>query len=92
MHKKMGSVLSSFGHRFIEGVWRVGAAGRLFFYVCIYLLESLKRPSLIIREVYATGVLSLLIIWCQPFLWAWYLACRAITRSKNMARQKRLGC
>ena len=67
MLKKVNAVLSGLGRRMIEGVWRVGAAGRLFFYVWVYLFESLKRPRLIIREVYATGVLSLLIILVSAF-------------------------
>ena len=67
MLKKLGGILGGLGHRVIEGLWRVGAAGRLFFYVWIYLFESLKRPRLIIREVYATGVLSLLIILVSAF-------------------------
>jgi phospholipid/cholesterol/gamma-HCH transport system permease protein len=64
---KLHTVLSGLGHRFIEGVWRIGAAGRLFFLVWVYLFESLKRPRLIIREIYATGVLSLLIILVSAF-------------------------
>ena len=51
MFKKLGGILSGLGRRVIESIWRLGAAGRLFFYVWIYLFESLKRPRLIVREV-----------------------------------------
>ena len=71
MLRRFNVVLSGFGRRVIDGVWRVGAAGRLFSYVCVYLFESLKRPSLIVREVYATGVLSLLIILVSAFFVVW---------------------
>jgi len=67
MLKRLNTVLAGLGHRVIDGIWRVGAAARLFFQVWVYLFESLKRPSLIIREVYATGVLSLLIILVSAF-------------------------
>jgi phospholipid/cholesterol/gamma-HCH transport system permease protein len=67
MLKRLNAVVAGFGRRVIDGVWRVGAAARLFFQVWVYLFESLKRPSLIIREVYATGVLSLLIILVSAF-------------------------
>ena len=67
MLKRLSAVVAGFGRRVIDGVWRVGAATRLFFQVWVYLFESLKRPSLIIREVYATGVLSLLIILVSAF-------------------------
>lgn len=67
MLKRLNVVFAGFGRRVIDGVWRVGAATRLFFQVWVYLFESLKRPSLIIREVYATGVLSLLIILVSAF-------------------------
>lgn len=67
MLKKLNGVLSGIGHRFIDGIWRVGAAMRLFSYVWVYLFESFKRPRLIIREIYATGVLSLLIILVSAF-------------------------
>ncbi len=67
MLKRLNAVFAGFGRRVIDGVWRVGAAARLFFQVWVYLFESLKRPSLIVREVYATGVLSLLIILVSAF-------------------------
>ncbi len=67
MLKRLNAVFAGFGRRVIDGVWRVGAAARLFFQVWVYLFESLKRPSSIVREVYATGVLSLLIILVSAF-------------------------
>ena len=67
MFKGLQGALSSLGHRVIEGIWRIGAGARLFSYICFYLLESFKRPRLIVREIFSTGVLSLLIIIVSAF-------------------------
>lgn len=50
------------GNLFTEGVWRVGFAARFFMLVLLYSGQSLRRVHLTIREVYFSGVLSLLII------------------------------
>jgi phospholipid/cholesterol/gamma-HCH transport system permease protein len=67
MFKGLQGAVSSLGHRVIEGVWRIGAGARLLSYICFYLLESFKRPRLIVREIFSTGVLSLLIILVSAF-------------------------
>jgi phospholipid/cholesterol/gamma-HCH transport system permease protein len=67
MFKGLQGALSSLGHRVIEGIWRIGAGARLFSYICFYLPESFKRPRLIVREIFSTGVLSLLIIIVSAF-------------------------
>src|SRR5210317_1891871 len=46
---------------------RLGAATRLFFTIIIYSSESFKRFNLTIREIYFTGVLSLIIIIVSAF-------------------------
>jgi len=50
------------GRRCIEGVWRLGAGMRLFWLTLISSGESFRRFHLTIREVYFTGVMSLIII------------------------------
>lgn len=65
--KQLLHFFQSIGHRMINAVWHLGAGGRLFFYVILYLLESIKRPNLIIKEIFATGVLSLLIVIVSAF-------------------------
>lgn len=54
--------LRNIGHRFTEGIWRLGAGARLFWLTLISSGESFRRFHLTIREVYFTGVLSLIII------------------------------
>ena len=50
------------GHRVIDSVWRLGYAGRFFLLTLLKSGTSFRRFGLIIRELYFTGVLSLIII------------------------------
>ena len=46
----------------IDRIWRLGSAARFFLYALVLSGESLRRFHLTIREIYFTGVLSLIII------------------------------
>ena len=50
------------GHRVIDSIWRLGYASRFFLLTLLKSGTSLRRFGLIIRELYFTGVLSLIII------------------------------
>src|SRR5471032_740490 len=50
------------GHRAINAVWRIGMAARFFFLTLMYSGNSFRRFHLIIKELFATGVMSLIII------------------------------
>jgi len=50
------------GHRSINAVWRIGMATRFFFLTLMYSGNSFRRFHLIIKELFSTGVLSLIII------------------------------
>ena len=50
------------GHRTINAVWRIGVATRFFFITLMYSGSSFRRFHLIIKELYSTGVMSLIII------------------------------
>ncbi len=54
--------IRSVGHRVIDSIWRLGYASRFFLLTILKSGTSLRRFGLIIREVYFTGVLSLIII------------------------------
>jgi len=54
--------LARVGHNVIDNVWRVGAMARFFVLVLFASGTSLRRFRLVMREVYFTGVLSLIII------------------------------
>ncbi len=50
------------GHRSINAVWRIGMATRFFFLTLVYSGNSFRRFHLIVKELFSTGVLSLIII------------------------------
>src|SRR4029078_2600120 len=54
--------VSRLGHNFINGIWRVGSMTRFFALVLASSGTSFTRFRLVMREVYFSGVLSLVII------------------------------
>jgi len=61
-----GSVLrrsiENLGQRTIQGVWRIGFATRFFLATLLHSGTAFRRFGLTIREIYFSGVLSLIII------------------------------
>ena len=62
MLDRVRRMLARTGHNFIDLVWRVGAMARFFVLVLSASGTSFRRFRLVMREVYFTGVLSLIII------------------------------
>lgn len=62
MRQRAAEVLRSMGHRTVEGLWRLGFATRFFLAVLLQSGQAFRRLHLTIREIYVSGVLSLLII------------------------------
>lgn len=50
------------GARVVDGVWRFGVASRFLVLTLVYSGTSFRRFHLIIKEIFSTGVLSLIII------------------------------
>ena len=50
------------GHRTINAVWRIGMATRFFILTLLYSGTSFRRFHLIVKELFSTGVMSLIII------------------------------
>ena len=50
------------GHRAINAVWRIGLATRFLFLTLVYSGSSFRRFHLIVKELFSTGVMSLIII------------------------------
>ena len=71
---KIKRLLSNLGAGCINKIWRLGAAARLFGLTLISSGESFRRFRLTIREVYFTGVLSLIIILVSAFFVGMVLA------------------
>lgn len=66
--------LQGIGKRMIDRLWRLGAGARLFLLTIIYSGESFRRFHLTIREIYSTGVMSLLIVVVSAFFVGMVLA------------------
>ena len=56
------NIIARVGHRSIDGVWRLGVMARFLLQVFWRSGTSWRRFHLIAREIYASGVLSLVII------------------------------
>jgi len=56
------NAFKSIGNRSIKTVWRIGQAARFFFLTLVYSGSSFRRFSLIVKELFSTGVMSLIII------------------------------
>ena len=50
------------GHRVVDGIWRLGYAARFFLATLLHSGTSFRRFQLTIKEIYFSGVLSLIII------------------------------
>ncbi|MCL4471969.1 MAG: lipid asymmetry maintenance ABC transporter permease subunit MlaE [Sulfuricella sp.] len=61
-HRKVGFGLRSIGHTVVNGVWRLGYASRFFLLTLVSSGASFRRIHLTIREIYFSGVMSLIII------------------------------
>lgn len=62
MSEHAGNPLRRLGHAAIDALWRLGYAGKFFFLTLAGSGTSLRRPTLVVREIYFTGVRSLIII------------------------------
>jgi phospholipid/cholesterol/gamma-HCH transport system permease protein len=62
MLKRSAAALSGIGRRAINVVWNLGYASRFFAMTLLSSGTSFRRVGLIIKELYSTGVLSLIII------------------------------
>jgi phospholipid/cholesterol/gamma-HCH transport system permease protein len=58
----VANTIRTIGHRSINAVWRIGMASRFFFYTIFYSGSSFRRFHLTIKELFSTGVMSLIII------------------------------
>ncbi|MGZ8256349.1 MAG: lipid asymmetry maintenance ABC transporter permease subunit MlaE [Gallionella sp.] len=55
-------VIQKIGHSTINAVWRIGLASRFFALTLLHSATSFRRFNLIIKELFSTGVMSLIII------------------------------
>jgi phospholipid/cholesterol/gamma-HCH transport system permease protein len=62
MLERVRRAIQGLGHRVIEGIWRTGTIARFFALLLASSGPSFERFRLVMREVYFSGVLSLVII------------------------------
>ena len=56
------NLLVSLGSRVTDRIWRLGFAARFFMAILAYSAQTFLRPHLLLREIWFSGVLSLIII------------------------------
>ena len=59
---KVANLLQALGRTVTDKLWRLGFASRFFVYMLLHSGTALRRFRLTVREIYFTGVLSLIII------------------------------
>jgi phospholipid/cholesterol/gamma-HCH transport system permease protein len=82
-------LIRQLGHATVERVWRLGFAARFLWVVLLYSGASFRRLPLTLREIYFSGVLSLLIILVSGLFVGWCLVCRAMKSCSASVRPRR---
>lgn len=88
---KIKRLLSKLGAGAINKIWRLGAGGRLLWLTLISSGESFRRFRLTIREVYFTGVLSLIIILVSAFFVGMVLALQGYNTLQKYGSSEAIG-
>lgn len=91
MLKTMGRMLRGMGHRIIDRIWRLGVGVRFFLYTLIYSGESFRRIHLTIREIYFTGVMSMIIILVSAFFVGMVLALQGYNTLQKYGSSEAIG-
>ena len=91
MLNTLTNTLRGVGQSIIDSVWRLGAAVRFFMYTLIYSGESFRRLHLTIREIYFTGVLSLIIILVSAFFVGMVLALQGYNTLQKYGSSEAIG-
>ena len=91
MFRHLDAALRGIGHRLVDRLWRLGSAARFFFYVLAYSGESFRLLHLTIREIYFTGVLSLIIILVSAFFVGMVLALQGYNTLERYGSSEAIG-
>ena len=62
MSNVLDRALRHVGHLVVDGIWKLGTAGRFTGYLLTRSADSVLRPQLTLNEIYFSGTLSLIII------------------------------
>ncbi|PPD11122.1 MULTISPECIES: lipid asymmetry maintenance ABC transporter permease subunit MlaE [Methylophilus] len=88
---KLKRLFSRLGAGCINKIWRLGAGARLFGLTLISSGESFRRFRLTIREVYFTGVMSLIIILVSAFFVGMVLALQGYQTLQKYGSSEAIG-
>lgn len=91
MFSSMANVFRGIGHRLIDRLWRLGSGLRFLTYILIYSGESFKRLHLTVREIYFTGVMSLVIILVSAFFVGMVLALQGYNTLQKYGSSEAIG-
>lgn len=75
----------------VNSIWLLGTEARLFWLTLISSGECIRRPSLVIRQMYYTGVLSLLIILVSSFFVGMVLALQGYNTLQRYGSSEAIG-
>lgn len=91
MFERGVEALRGTGHRVVNGVWRLGYASRFFLAVLTHSGMSFKRFRLTIKEIYFSGVLSLIIILTSGLFVGMVLALQGYETLQKYGSESALG-
>lgn len=83
--------LRKMGAWFVNSIWLLGTEARLFWLTLISSGECIRRPSLVIRQMYYTGVLSLIIILVSSFFVGMVLALQGYNTLQRYGSSEAIG-
>lgn len=84
-------LFSRIGHRVIDSIWRLGYASRFLVLTLMRSGTSFARFGLIIREIYSSGVLSLIIIVVSGLFVGMVLGLQGYETLKTYGSEQALG-
>ena len=83
--------IRNIGARGIDSVWRIGAMGRFFLLVLTHSGMSFRRIGLTIREIYFSGVMSLVIIMVSGLFVGMVLGLQGFETLQKYGAQETMG-
>ena len=83
--------LRAIGRRVVDAVWRTGYATRFFMLTLVYSGTSFRRFHLIVKELFSSGVMSLIIIMVAGMLVGMVLGLQGYETLKRYGSESALG-
>ncbi len=91
MLERLAKTFRAIGRRFIGGIWRIGANAHFFSQTLMYSGMSFRRFQLTLREVFFSGVMSLIIIMVSGLFVGMVLALQGFETLQKYGSEDSLG-